>query len=86
MARDSNGESPTQMAQRILREAHAAAEAAGLDEPLPGADKGDDRDRDRAKASAGGPVVDTAGANMVLALLRRKVDLERAMNAGRIRE
>jgi hypothetical protein len=62
MARDSNGESPTQVALRLIREAEAA----------------------RAADEAAGALIDVSGPEMVLDFLRRKVELERAMNAGKI--
>ena len=64
MARDSNGESPTQVAMRLLKEAEAAREAQ----------------------ESGAELMDTSGPEMVLDYLRRKANLERAMNAGRIKE
>ncbi len=66
MARDSNGESPNQMAMRLIREAEASKQV-------------------QAEGGDAAPAIDIKGAQMVLDYLRKKVELERAMNSGIIR-
>ena len=44
------------------------------------------REAEASRAAGEGVTIDTRGPELVLEFLRRKVELERAMNAGKIRE